>query len=58
MNHFHWYKMKILSTAGGGNILIRVYNSLPDESIDKTGDVTVHTDGLTAWFRPEHPDPD
>ena len=26
-------------------MLIRVYNSLPDESIDYTSDVTVHTDG-------------
>ena len=32
---------------GGGNILIRVYNSLPDESIDKESDVTVHCDGRT-----------
>ena len=47
MNHFHWYKMEDIINRGGGNILIRVYNSLPDESIDKTGDVTVHTDGLT-----------
>ena len=45
--HFHWYKMEDIINRGGGNILIRVYNSLPDESIDKTGDVTVHTDGLT-----------
>lgn len=47
MNHFHWYKMEDIINRGGGNILIRVYNSLPDESVDKTGDVTVHTDGLT-----------
>ena len=31
----------------GGNILIRVYNSLPDESIGKESDVTVHCDGRT-----------
>ena len=47
MNHFHWYKMEDIINRGGGNILIRVYNSLPDESVDKNGDVTVHTDGLT-----------
>ena len=28
-------------------MLIRVYNSLPDEEIDKITDVTVHTDGRT-----------
>ena len=26
-------------------MLIRVYNSLPDEEIDRVSDVTVHTDG-------------
>ena len=45
--HYHWSKMEDIINRGGGNILIRVYNSLPDESVDKTGDVTVHTDGLT-----------
>jgi D-lyxose ketol-isomerase len=30
---------------GGGNVLIRVYNSLADESVDRKSDVTVHTDG-------------
>ena len=45
-NHFHWYKTEDIINRGGGNILIRVYNSLPDESIDYASDVTVHTDGL------------
>ena len=44
-NHFHWYKTEDIINRGGGNILIRVYNSLPDESIDYESDVTVHTDG-------------
>ena len=46
-NHFHWYKMEDIINKGGGNLLIRVYNSLPDEQIDKESDVTVHTDGRT-----------
>lgn len=45
-NHFHWKKMEDIVNRGGGNLLIRVYNSLPDESLDETGSVTVHTDGL------------
>ena len=45
--HFHWYKMEDIINRGGGNLLIRVYNSLPDESIDKESDVTVHSDGRT-----------
>ena len=46
-NHFHWYKTEDIINRGGGNILIRIYNSLPDESIDKKSDVTVHCDGRT-----------
>ena len=33
-NHFHWYKTEDIINRGGGNVLIRVYNSHPDESID------------------------
>ena len=47
-NHFHWYKTEDIINRGGGNILIRVYNSYPDESIDYESDVTVHTDGRTT----------
>ena len=46
-NHFHWYKTEDIINRGGGNVLIRVYNSLADEEIDYTSDVTVHTDGRT-----------
>ena len=44
-NHFHWYKTEDIINRGGGNVLIRVYNSLPDESIDYESDVAVDTDG-------------
>ena len=43
--HFHWSKMEDIINRGGGNVLIRVYNSLPDEEIDKLTDVEVHVDG-------------
>ena len=46
-NHFHWYKTEDIINRGGGNVLIRVYNSLPNEEIDYVSDVTVHTDGRT-----------
>ena len=46
-NHFHWFKTEDIINRGGGNILIRVYNSRPDESVDYESDVTVHTDGRT-----------
>ena len=28
--HFHWSKMEDIINRGGGNVLIRVYNALPD----------------------------
>lgn len=36
-----------MSRRGGGNVLIRVYNSLENEEMDYESDVTVHTDGRT-----------
>ena len=44
-NHFHWSKSEDIINRGGGNVLIRVYNSLPDESMDYESDVTVYSDG-------------
>lgn len=44
-NHFHWQKTEDIINRGGGNLLIRVYNSLPDESVDRVSDVTLHCDG-------------
>ena len=45
-NHFHWFKTEDIINRGGGNVLIRVYNSLPDEGIDRASDVRVCTDGV------------
>ena len=44
-NHFHWFKTEDIINRGGGNVLIRVYNRLPNEEIDYESDVEVHTDG-------------
>ncbi len=43
--HFHWSKMEDIINRAGGTVLIRVYNSNPDESIDRESPVTVHVDG-------------
>ncbi len=48
--HFHWNKMEDIINRGGGNILIRVYNSTPEEKFADT-DVTVNCDGR-AWQVP------
>ena len=42
--HFHWNKMEDIINRGGGNVLIRVYNSTEDEELADTP-VTVHCDG-------------
>lgn len=47
-NHFHWNKMEDIINRCGGVLLIRVFNSLPDESVDRSSDVTVHLDGRTV----------
>ncbi len=43
--HFHFYKMEDIINRGGGDVLIRVYNSTKDEDLDRVNDVTVHLDG-------------
>ena len=37
--------MEDIINRGGGNVLIRVYNSTKDEDLDKVNDVHVHVDG-------------
>lgn len=49
--HFHWAKMEDIINRGGGNVLIRVYNSTPDGEFADT-DVTVNSDGRTYTVPP------
>jgi D-lyxose ketol-isomerase len=42
--HFHRYKMEDIINRGGGDVLIRVYDSAPDESLSGE-DVTLSCDG-------------
>lgn len=42
--HFHWKKMEDIINRGGGNVLIRVYESTADGSFSDS-DVTVISDG-------------
>ncbi len=44
--HFHWSKMEDIINRGGGNVLIQVYTSTPDERLGQS-DVTLHCDGRT-----------
>ena len=47
-NHFHWHKTEDIINRGGGNVLIRVYNSLPNEEIDYDSPVTINKDGVKS----------
>ncbi|MEY8354970.1 D-lyxose/D-mannose family sugar isomerase [Lachnospiraceae bacterium 54-53] len=42
--HFHWKKMEDIINRGGGNVLIRVYNSTPEGELADT-DVVIRSDG-------------
>ena len=42
--HYHWHKMEDIINRGGGNVLIRVYNSAETGEFADT-DVAVHCDG-------------
>ena len=43
--HFHWSKMEDIINRGGGNLVIELYNSKPDDSMDSTA-VHFKTDGM------------
>ena len=47
--HFHWNKMEDIINAGGGNLVIKLYNSTPDEKLADT-DVVVTMDGVQHTF--------
>jgi D-lyxose ketol-isomerase len=44
--HFHWKKMEDIINRGGGHLLIQLFNSTPDESMDTIKDVLVAIDGV------------
>lgn len=44
--HFHWSKMEDIINRGGGNLVIELYNSRADNSLDSTG-VNFRTDGIS-----------
>ncbi len=45
-NHYHRQKTEDIINRGGGVLLIQVWNSLPDGSVDREGDVRILTDGI------------
>ncbi len=45
-NHYHLQKTEDIINRGGGVLVIRVWNSLPDGGVDRDGDVRILTDGI------------
>ena len=44
--HFHWSKMEDIINRGGGELVVQLFNALPDEQVDRVSPVTVWTDGM------------
>jgi len=49
--HFHWSKMEDIINRGGGNLVIDLYNSTPDEALADTP-VTLKVDGVVRTVEP------
>ncbi len=43
--HYHYQKMEDIINRGGGNLLVKVYNSTPEDTLDQESEVTVYRDG-------------
>lgn len=43
--HFHWHKMEDIINRGGGNLVIELYNSTPNDQFDTTP-ICFKTDGI------------
>lgn len=44
--HFHYQKMEDIINRGGGELVIQLWSSTPDEGLDTTSDVIVSVDGV------------
>lgn len=51
--HFHWSKMEDIINRGGGNLMIKLYNSTEEEGLADT-DITVTMDGIQHVFPAGH----
>ena len=47
--HFHWNKMEDIINRGGGNLIIKLYNSTEDEQLADT-DVEISVDGVKHTY--------
>jgi D-lyxose ketol-isomerase len=50
--HFHFHKMEDIINRGGGDLVIELWNSTPDEQLDKEKPVVVSMDGVKVTLDP------
>ena len=50
--HFHFQKVEDIINRGGGELVIQLWNSTPDEQLDKTSTVVVSMDGVRVSVQP------
>ena len=49
--HFHYQKMEDIINRGGGELVIQLWNSLPDKELDTVNDVIVSVDGVRVTVK-------
>ena len=50
--HFHYQKMEDIINRGGGELVIQLWNSTPDEQLDQATPVVVSMDGVKVGIEP------
>jgi D-lyxose ketol-isomerase len=50
--HHHWHKMEDIINRGGGNLIIQLYNRLPDDRVDTDAPVQVMVDSQVQVLPP------
>lgn len=49
--HFHYQKMEDIINRGGGDLVIQLWNSLPDNELDLVNDVLLNVDGVKVIIK-------
>jgi len=50
--HFHWKKTEDIINRGGGNLMLQLYYSTPDEKLDLEKEITIMIDGVQRILPP------
>jgi D-lyxose ketol-isomerase len=49
--HFHWNKTEDIISRSGGTLMVQLFNSTSDETLDETSSGVVYCDGVRRSFR-------